>query len=277
MAIIAMNPYPFFSQETMTDPLAQQLKNHIWKRFNYVLTQSDAEEIMFTDMWSSIEEFIEYMQQDGVGQPIPSMTNYKPLPPGRLYTTQELDAMDAAILPLDYGLHDQRMIDMNLDTILVGEDDDEYDSDVDSIYIDYDGEPLPRYQSVKLPIYEYLSPPPSYHSNVSGIFDLDPMVEEPMNLSTDLPLTTAQEAKPKSRRHNMFSKLRPRLTDKIKKLREKISSSKKEPRAKKGPPDASSESLPKRVPTAHNLTDQLRIASPKRAIKGFFTLARFKK
>ncbi|KAF2964154.1 hypothetical protein GQX73_g9433 [Xylaria multiplex] len=241
---IAMNPIAInpISWEVITDPLAEQLRNHVWKHFNYVLTQDDAEEIMFTDRWSSIDEFIEYMQQDtvnpGISQTIPSQTNCQLLPPGCLYSTQQLDAMDAGSLPLDYGLYGQSMIDLNLDTILPREEEDDgYDSNVGSIY---DGEPLRRYQSIKLPTYEItprplFSPRPLFaprplftplplfsHSTVSETFDLNPMVEEPGNLPTHPPLPMVQEAKPKSRKRDMFSKLCPCLTDKIKKLREKI-------------------------------------------------------
>ncbi|TGJ81923.1 hypothetical protein E0Z10_g6851 [Xylaria hypoxylon] len=257
MAELTMTP--FFSLSTATDLLAQQLKNHVWERFNYALTQSDVEDFVFTDMWNSIEEFMDYMQQ------VPSRTNHKIPPTAQIYTSEELDAMDTAILPLDYGLCDRSMIEMNLDTSLLSEDDG-YDSDVASVFTDYDGEPLPLYDSEKLPIYRYPSPPPSYHSHFTEEFDFNPVIETPKYFS-DPPRTITEEAKLESRRYNLFSKVRPRITANIKKLRDKIYPMKKKPIIKKAPLKASSEFFAKRVPGAQKLVDSLRAMSPKRAIK----------
>lgn len=52
------------------------------------MTQCDAEDLLYTDMFGSIEDFIAYMSQDGVGNLPLSHTR-------KLYTTAELDAMGA--------------------------------------------------------------------------------------------------------------------------------------------------------------------------------------
>ncbi|KAI1424223.1 hypothetical protein F5Y12DRAFT_753702, partial [Xylaria sp. FL1777] len=135
MTTIMMSP--FLPQAVEVDLLSQQLQDQAWTKFRYVLSQTDIEELLFTDMWSSLEELIEYMHQDGVsiGTLIPGTTTYKPPATAQLYSTLELDAMDAGVLPLDYGLPSSS-IPMQLDRDGNFFSDDE-DDNIDSILADY--------------------------------------------------------------------------------------------------------------------------------------------
>ncbi|KAH8168095.1 hypothetical protein CIB48_g124 [Xylaria polymorpha] len=278
MTTIAVSSLPF--PQEANSILAEQLKTHVWRKFRYVLTEDDIEEIIFTDMWPSIEVFIEYMTQDcvGVGEVIPGTINRKPPPTARIYASAELDAMDAGVLPLDYGLLHPRIEELGLD------DDDDDDDDDASILTNYDGEPLPLYNGDKLPIYRPPSAsPPEYHG---AYFDPNEDVWWPgdsiIESLKDLPgITVAQETTTDSTRrskHNPFSKLRPRLTAGIQKLKEKFPRLKKKTGRTEDHPKDAREPLSKRVRKKIADFNALETVSPKRAVKRarrFITLGRY--
>ncbi|KAI0446888.1 hypothetical protein F4803DRAFT_576593 [Xylaria telfairii] len=245
--------------------LAERLKTHVFHEFRYVLTAGDIEEILFTDMWPSIEAFIEYMMQDcvAVGEVIPGTINRKPPPTAKFYSSAELDAMDSGVLPLDYGLLD-------------------HDEDDDSIFTDYDGEPLPLYDGDKLSVYRIPSAsPPEYRSAYFDPTDDveigDPVIIDPPRYPPGV--TIAQETTDSTRRskHNTFSKLRPRFNAGIQKLKEKFPRLKKLGKVEDHPKDAR-EPFSMRVRKKVAGLNVIDAVSPKRAVKRarrFITLGRY--
>ncbi|KAI8631557.1 hypothetical protein F5Y19DRAFT_473229 [Xylariaceae sp. FL1651] len=274
--------------------------DYAWDHYRYVLTASDADEIMYEGMWESVDDFIEYMQQAncGAGEPIPGTTNMKPPPTTRLYTTTELDAMDAGILPMSYGLRDRIAPEIN---IFLGGDveDDESDEDFGdgdedddniSILTDFDGEPLPIYESERLPAYR--PPVPSYHSHITKV-PLEPDKFSGENVADGVALsgsdreslcdespiaTEVEEAK-----YGRFSLLRPRLRTKLQGLKQKYTDVENVSTAKvRHVKEKFSEALhgisDKRFTETRKVASRLNVISPKRAFgraRRFITLGRY--
>ncbi|KAI0453488.1 hypothetical protein F5B21DRAFT_284673 [Xylaria acuta] len=279
MTTIAINNFLPFPQETANLIIAEQLKNHVWHKFHYVLSEGDVEEILFTDMWPSIEEFIEYMTQDcvGIGEVIPGTINRKPPPTATLYSSAQLDAMDAGILPLYYGLRRADGIEMYLGSD--DEDDRDYD---DSILTEYGGEPLPLYDGDKLPVYSCPPPSPTHSSHLVDCLHLHDVIG-PGDLVTqpkDPPGVTVVEETTnlKSRsKHNPLSLLHPRFANRVQGLKEKFPPRLKKPGRVKDSSEAARESFSKRVGKKLANLNVLDAMSPKRAVKRarrFVTLGR---
>ncbi|KAI0968371.1 hypothetical protein F4678DRAFT_464436 [Xylaria arbuscula] len=137
---------------------------------------------------------------------------------------------------LDYG-HRDRSTDMGITSnrdILSGNNDAD-DSNLSGflanyeVFAGYDRDPLPLYDGDKLPAY---TPPSSvppllanlpYRSRFIEHFDISmPTLEAPGCLES-LPYATSEGCELKNRgRHNLFSKLRLRLTAKIEKCKRKL-------------------------------------------------------
>ncbi|KAI3318960.1 hypothetical protein HD806DRAFT_548809 [Xylariaceae sp. AK1471] len=291
---LPLHEAPLFPQDDPTaDILAQRFINYVWKHYHYVLTHCDAEDIMYTDMWGSVEEFIEYMQQFERVR-IPTTTTATDKKSARIYSTAELDAMDAGILPLDYSPCGQSEVqsavgsdfEMYLGT---DEDEDDDDSDANSVFMAYNGEPLPQYDGDNLPAYR--SPVPSYHSQVTEYFgasasasistiELNP--EDP-----ELPEAIIEEAELETKpRRGRLSQFRPRFVARLQRLKQKFSSSRakresepgaKTPRVKEKLLQVKQDFSAKRVRTTQKLVSQLDAVSPKRAFRRarhFVTLGR---
>ncbi|RYC58911.1 hypothetical protein CHU98_g7299 [Xylaria longipes] len=283
MTTIAITNFLLFSPEAANLILTEQLKKHVWHKYHYALTDGDVEEIVFTDMWPSIEDFIEYMTQDyvGTGEVIPETINQKPPPTATIYSTAELDAMDSGVLPLDYRLRRAEDIEMYLGP----DDESDDDDDGSSMLTDYWGEPLPLYDGDKLPVYRYPSSSlPIYRSHPVDSFDINdgigPRIPEPLQDPPQDPpgVTIVEETtNPKSRsKYNPLSRLCPRFSNRVQRFKEKFSRLKK-PNGIEELPEVSRESFSKRVRKKLTNLNALDAVSPKRAVKRarrFITLGR---
>ncbi|KAI0116531.1 hypothetical protein GGR51DRAFT_574818 [Nemania sp. FL0031] len=275
MDAIAINP--FLTQDTHADILSQQLRSYAWKNFRYALTQCDVEEILFTEMWNSLEDFIGYMKQDGVvlGDPIPGTMNYIPPPITQFYTMGELDAIDAGILPINYGISGSYAPSIEMQP---GGDSEDRDSV--SIFTDYDGEPLPLYTEDKPPSYPSLPPPlsepPPYRSHFNECFDVDDVrlihaaAETPKYLEEDAPEVSIGVPKPEGEdKPRRFPDIRPRFATRLQSLKHKFPSRKKQPTTKDNLTGAPQECAPKPIRKTRGLAKRLeRLVSPKRVARG---------
>jgi hypothetical protein len=301
MATVAIYPSPSheaplfpYDEIAADNNLAQRLISYVWKHYNYALTQCDAEDIMYTDMWGSIEEFIEYMQQfDGAGELTTS--DHK----SSLYSTAELDAMDAGILPSGPDLCSliQGSTRSECEKYLGTDDEDEDFEDSESGYND---ELLPRYQGDERPT--YWSPVPSYQSICAEYFGSSASASvsslELSSEESDLPEAVIEETSEPEVKigHSRFSQLRPRFMAKLQRVKQSFSSSSSsaspaeskrvsEPkpsrantlRVREKLSQAKQDIAAKRVSATRKLESQLSAVSPRRAIRRarhFVTLGR---
>ncbi|KAI1358107.1 hypothetical protein F5Y08DRAFT_346041 [Xylaria arbuscula] len=167
----------------------QQLKTHAWNKFHYKLTLNDIEELIYSDIWNSLDEFIEYITQDGINISAPATAH--------LFSNDELDAMSAEILPLNYG---NEQIDISGGQAVL----QRRDFDNESIFTNYTVDTLPLYDGIKLPPYESneaLYSPPEY---------------------TEIPLPASIPSPKISTKTGHFSNLRPRISAKVNSLKEKL-------------------------------------------------------
>ncbi|KAI0160117.1 hypothetical protein GGR57DRAFT_520232 [Xylariaceae sp. FL1272] len=135
------NNYSLFCDESMS-AVHKNMISHAWMHYRYALTQQECAEVLSeTDMWESLDEYIEYCQE---------MNVYSKS--ARIYTTAELDAMDLGILPITYGLDSEEVIaeEVDVEVGVIEQDDTPLPS------------PLPLYDTTILPVYR--SPCPSYRS-----------------------------------------------------------------------------------------------------------------
>lgn len=73
-----------YTQESALEYLTPLMTKYAYERYRYNLTPREVYEILFEGCWESVDDFVQYMQ------------NVPPAPEGvRLYTFEELDAMDA--------------------------------------------------------------------------------------------------------------------------------------------------------------------------------------
>lgn len=213
-----MSVTPLTPHEVEINLAYQHLKTHAWINFQYILNQNDIRELIFSDMWGSLEEFIDYMGQSGVniGAPIQGTANYTPPSTAQLFSGEEIEAMGGAILPLNYGLYsgsiDQRLDLFDRQSSL--ENLHDRDSNAQTIFTDYSSEKLPLYDGVKLPPYR------------SHIGDIEaPITDSPEYIESPLPNIVPSSKG--SRRIEPFSKLRSRISAKVRSLRDKLHSHKK--------------------------------------------------
>ncbi|KAI0516933.1 hypothetical protein F5B22DRAFT_655232 [Xylaria bambusicola] len=253
---------PMLPHEVEIHLAYEQLKTHAWDNFHYRLTQTDIEELIFSDMWGSLEQFIEYMGQEGVnvGTPIEGTANYKPPPTTQLYTNEELAAMDALILPLDYAIS-PRSIDEQIEAFERHnplEDPDDEDIDAESVFTDYSGDTLPPYDGIKLPPYQA--------NLIEHIYICN---EASSNLPKNSGSSCTTDSDPEvQRRKNPFAKIRPRISSKAKRLREKLRFRKDGISTMEEPTRTVLENFPgERILESRKLAEKLSHLSPQRALR----------
>lgn len=70
---------------------------YAWKTYRYVITPQEAHEIIHGDLWEDVDDFVAYMWGADFGEVIPNTTNVKIPSIMRVYTSEELDLMDAGL------------------------------------------------------------------------------------------------------------------------------------------------------------------------------------
>ncbi|KAK5625126.1 hypothetical protein RRF57_000842 [Xylaria bambusicola] len=208
---------PMLPHEVEIHLAYEQLKTHAQDKFQYALTQSDIEELIFSDMWDSLEQFVEYMGQEGVsvGTPIQGTANCKPSPTTQLYSNDELAAMDALILPLDYAVHSRNIGGQieGFERHIPLEAPNVEDIDARSIFTDYSGDALPLYDSVKLPSYQT--------SPIEHIYICNDEFSDPPKHPGNPSSTTDSGLEVQTRKRH-FAKIHPRLSAKARELKDRL-------------------------------------------------------
>ncbi|KAI1406209.1 hypothetical protein F4819DRAFT_507751 [Hypoxylon fuscum] len=79
------------------DPYRQSMIDYAFSTHNYALTPKEVDEIVTQSYWDSVDSFCIYMMQANFGQPIAGTSNVKLPSNMRIYTDEEVDAMDAEL------------------------------------------------------------------------------------------------------------------------------------------------------------------------------------
>ncbi|KAI1406773.1 hypothetical protein F5Y13DRAFT_183919 [Hypoxylon sp. FL1857] len=74
--------------------------NYAFDNYQYVITPGEADEIITKPFWDDVDTFIDYMLEINFGEPIRGSRNVKLPSTLRIYTDEEIDAMDAGIIEL---------------------------------------------------------------------------------------------------------------------------------------------------------------------------------
>lgn len=132
------------TQESALEYLTPLMTKYAYERYRYNLTPREVYEILFEGCWESVDDFVQYMQ------------NVPPAPEGvRLYTFEELDAMDAGewtedapeeVSEYDDENNDNYEDDFDVEVeedVQMEEDIEEEESDDELMPLD----PLPLYES----------------------------------------------------------------------------------------------------------------------------------
>ncbi|KAI0484888.1 hypothetical protein GGR56DRAFT_669397 [Xylariaceae sp. FL0804] len=83
--------------------LLREIQAYGLRHYDYVLTRRDGEDILGDDVWATVDDYCEYMIGAALTEPVPGRPHLvRSRSFDLLYTTAELDAMDAGELPLDY-------------------------------------------------------------------------------------------------------------------------------------------------------------------------------
>ncbi|KAJ8127735.1 hypothetical protein O1611_g5901 [Lasiodiplodia mahajangana] len=250
---------------------------------------------MFTDIWDSVDDFIYYMQQDGVGigEPIPGTINYNPPPTASRYTLAELDAMGAGVLPITHGLY--RSSPFGTEMYLGSDSGSDSWGSVSAITItDYDRETLPLYKEYKPPLCPTPAPLPpftgqsSYDSYLDDCFDLDFNPFGPGNATVgtsryleeeeeELLEVLIEEPEPEGeRKHRRSLHIRSQFVYRLQSLKHKFPSRNKKLIAEDNPKRAPQKCDPKPIRKTRKLASRLeRLIPPKCVAKGatrFITL-----
>ncbi|KAI1084236.1 hypothetical protein F5B20DRAFT_576372 [Whalleya microplaca] len=198
-----LQPYPMVGDQYRRDLMIE----YAYKTYKYVITAEEVEEIMYEGLWEDVDMYCEYMMDANFGESIPDTNNVKLPSTMRIYTSAELDAMDAGFTiddePPIRVLTDEE-VDAMADAYLrpsslgVGIESNEEselryitaydDSDLD------DDEPLPLYNPDKLPRYSTLSYADHPPSTPPSIYEVEEVVRDepatppyPVDLPSDAP------------------------------------------------------------------------------------------
>lgn len=105
-----------YTKESALEYLTPLMTKYAYERYRYNLTPREVYEILFEGCWESVDDFVQYMQ------------NVPPAPEGvRLYTFEELDAMDAGEWTEDASEEVSEYDDENNDNY-----EDDFDVDFDA-------------------------------------------------------------------------------------------------------------------------------------------------
>lgn len=79
------------------DVIRRMMIHYAKTEYSYFLTEHDADDILYSGHWQDVDDFCTYMQHANFGKALAGTTNVE-LPSNlRIFTDEELDAMDAAL------------------------------------------------------------------------------------------------------------------------------------------------------------------------------------
>ncbi|OTA54199.1 hypothetical protein K449DRAFT_454546 [Hypoxylon sp. EC38] len=134
--------------------------NYAFDNYQYVITPRETEEIIAEPFWDDVDDFINYMMEINFGEAIPGTNNVNPPRTIRIYTDEELDAIDAELIELlnraRLGTHpneDTGATETSSTVVYNGDSNTNYETHI--IYTDEDDtdEDLPLYTPTMLPSY----------------------------------------------------------------------------------------------------------------------------
>lgn len=70
---------------------------YAFQAFGYVITAKEVDEVINEGLWEDVDDFVEYMMEANFGAPVADTTNVKLPSTMRIYTSEELDLMDAGL------------------------------------------------------------------------------------------------------------------------------------------------------------------------------------
>ncbi|KAI0139065.1 hypothetical protein F4776DRAFT_662762 [Hypoxylon sp. NC0597] len=134
--------------------------NYAFDNYQYIITPRESEEIVARPFWDDVDDFINYMMEINFGEAIPGTSNVNLPSTIRVYTDDELNALDAGLVELPNttrpGTHTNEVpgtTETNSTVIYNEESNTNYELHITNIDEDIFDEDLPRYTPTMLPPY----------------------------------------------------------------------------------------------------------------------------
>ncbi|KAL7622536.1 hypothetical protein AAE478_008043 [Parahypoxylon ruwenzoriense] len=203
--------------------------DYAFTNYKYIITPRDAQEIANQSHWDDVDAFVKYMMQANFGDTILGTNNVKLPATMRIYTDEEVDAMDAGLLvtneptpvrrPRPYNEEELDMIGMGLDAN--GELQEPQPVNACSEDLGHEDEPLPLYSPDIRPAYipSDFMPLPPYTPLATR---LEPIPEEPEEEDVEDSTPDTKDEPTGTSSAPMLVAFRARLDNKLRKARRKL-------------------------------------------------------
>ncbi len=242
MAAMVMlpTPAPAFEPARMksADEYRRELMiDYAFKAFRYVITPQEADEVVEEGLWEDVDDFVQYMCDANFGEPVPDTANVTLPGTMRIYSSKELDLMDAGLFVGDEDEDEDEDWEVEKDlasdaSAIVPEHDDD-----DEVEEEEDKDILPPYTADIPPSYVSLSSldPPTYapseaieaaeeEHEIAPVIEPAPAVEiTPVMEAEDIVASeTETVCVPRKERRGVLSTLGSRLDRKILATRRRV-------------------------------------------------------